>query len=105
MANVLKETFRDSDVLARLGGDEFVVLAILLPQDIPSVRNRLRQRLDELNARPGRPYQLQTSIGAVLHAPHETLEALLTRADAAMYLEKRAGIDTPNVNGDLQSGE
>lgn len=91
MAIVLKETFRDSDILARLGGDEFVVLAILLPQDVPSVTARLRQRLDELNSLSSHAYRLQTSIGAVLHAPHETLEALLTRADAAMYLEKRAG--------------
>jgi diguanylate cyclase (GGDEF)-like protein len=91
MATVLKETFRASDVLARLGGDEFVVLAMMQPQDVVSARIRLRQRLDEYNSTHNRPFRLDTSIGAVLRAPHETLDALLTRADAAMYLEKRTG--------------
>jgi diguanylate cyclase (GGDEF)-like protein len=93
MANMLKETFRASDVLARLGGDEFVVLAMMQPQDVASARIRLRQRLDEHNSSHSRPYRLETSIGAVLRAPHESLDTLLTRADAAMYLEKRNGSD------------
>jgi diguanylate cyclase (GGDEF)-like protein len=93
MANMLKETFRASDVLARLGGDEFVVLAMMQPQDVASAKIRLRQRLDEHNSSHSRPYRLETSIGAVLRAPHEPLDTLLTRADAAMYLEKRNDSD------------
>ena len=27
LANILKKTFRESDIIARIGGDEFVVLS------------------------------------------------------------------------------
>jgi diguanylate cyclase (GGDEF)-like protein len=88
MARILKQTFRESDVLVRMGGDEFVVLASMPAADVAMARTRLHKQLERFNACGGRPYKLVTSIGAVAHAPQETLDALLTRADAAMYLEK-----------------
>jgi diguanylate cyclase (GGDEF)-like protein len=92
MARILKQTFRESDVLVRLGGDEFVVLASMPLADITVARMRLSKRMEAFNAQDGRAYKLETSIGAVVHTPDETLDDLLTRADAAMYLEKHESL-------------
>src|ERR1019366_2042813 len=90
--NILRESFRGSDIIARLGGDEFAVLA--LDTDTPRVdaaRARLVAHLDEFNARVERPYHLSMSVGACVPSPIDTesLEAMLVRADGAMYDDKR----------------
>jgi diguanylate cyclase (GGDEF)-like protein len=91
MANILTETFRDTDVVGRLGGDEFAAIASMPPQAVTATRIRVRQHLDEFNALNSRPYRLETSIGAALYIEGDTVDSLLSRADTAMYLEKRAG--------------
>jgi diguanylate cyclase (GGDEF)-like protein len=91
-STVLKSTFRERDIVARLGGDEFVVLVT----DSSAVREvdllaRLAGRLDALNARPGREFQLAFSTGVAAFDPAapEPLEELLSEADSRMYLDKR----------------
>ncbi len=89
-ADVLRETFRDSDIIARLGGDEFVVLAHVNREASP-VEQRLRERLGAFNARGQRPYSLDLSIGTTVVEPssEEDLETLIARADTQMYAQKR----------------
>jgi diguanylate cyclase (GGDEF)-like protein len=91
-ADILRTTFRDSDIIARMGGDEFVVLALrnLPPVPEPSLV-RLQEDLDRFNRVSGRPYTLSMSVGAVLLGPESTqsLEEILSKADAEMYREKQ----------------
>jgi two-component system, cell cycle response regulator len=90
-AQLLKETFRDSDIIARIGGDEFVVLAMESTNVSPSAwTTRLRERLAERNTAE-RPMPLQLSVGVAFYDPDfpTTIEALLARADQLMYQEKR----------------
>ena len=92
-AEVLRKTFRGSDIVARLGGDEFVALAHLhSARDIETLCARLREQLREFNASRQRPYQVDLSIGATLvDGPADlNLEEFIARADEAMYQEKRA---------------
>ncbi len=90
-ANVLRESFRDSDVLGRIGGDEFVVFATGSATPFSEIQNRLLRNLDHHNRLPGDLPPLSMSIGAVRCDPHsnQSLEDLIHRADAAMYIEKR----------------
>ena len=91
-ANILREVFRESDIIARLGGDEFVVLAVETSDDgADKLRQRLRERLEVYNAQGANPYQLSMSIGIARYDPeHPTsLDELLTLADKLMYEEKR----------------
>ena len=92
-AEVLRHTFRGSDIVARLGGDEFVALAHLHSErDVETLCARLREHLREFNASRTRPYQIDLSIGATLvdEPADQDLEAFIARADEAMYQEKRA---------------
>src|SRR5262249_51225457 len=92
-ANVLRDSFRQSDILARLGGDEFAALITDASEDsIVTVVARVDEKLKAVNASPDRAYQLSFSMGIVAHncAEHPDLEALLHQADAQMYLQKNA---------------
>jgi diguanylate cyclase (GGDEF)-like protein/PAS domain S-box-containing protein len=91
-AELLKETFRSSDVLGRWGGDEFTVLAALDPEGtVDSLVSRLEKKFESYNALNHVPYKLSLSIGvAELKSDGtQSMEDLMARADAAMYENKR----------------
>ncbi len=91
-ARVLKDSFRQSDILARLGGDEFAVfVADAAESSTSTVRQRVRSKLDPCRAGSERPYELSFSIGVVPghFAGRSDIETLLGLADALMYQEKR----------------
>ncbi|MGO9639710.1 MAG: diguanylate cyclase domain-containing protein [Candidatus Acidiferrales bacterium] len=92
VAQVLRECFRQSDILARFGGDEFCALITDVQQGaIERVRRRIGQKLDAVNARSGRRHRLSLSLGIVVVTNAQIpLEDWLARADALMYDEKRA---------------
>jgi diguanylate cyclase (GGDEF)-like protein/PAS domain S-box-containing protein len=92
-AELLKETFRSSDVLGRLGGDEFTVLAAVEPEGgVQKVISRLQQRFDDYNALKMVPYKLSISIGVAERDADGTqsMEDLMALADLAMYENKRS---------------
>ena len=92
-ANVLREAFRDSDIIGRLGGDEFAVLAIEARETkTEHIVARLAQRLQARNAQPDRRYRLSLSVGIASYDPAAPLrlDELMARADALMYENKRA---------------
>jgi diguanylate cyclase (GGDEF)-like protein len=92
---------RSIDTVARLGGEEF---AVLLPDTGADtallVAERLRRALDHSLDHPlGRPLDAATgidvgytvSIGAATLGRDESIEAMLSRADAALYKAKAGG--------------
>jgi diguanylate cyclase (GGDEF)-like protein/PAS domain S-box-containing protein len=92
VASALKETFRKSDVIARLGGDEFAALAIDATHETEEVLiNRLRSALEASNHLKLRNYALSLSTGIARYEPGNpsSLDALIARADALMYDNKR----------------
>jgi len=89
---ILRDTSRDVDCAARYGGEEFVVL---MPETemkgAVEMAERIRARLAD-DAVIGK--KLTISLGvAQFPADGETPEALLARADAALYQAKRDGRD------------
>lgn len=87
VASILRQVFRESDVLARIGGDEFVVLHLDSSGDTQTAQARLHQTLTEVNDQRVLPYALTMSVGMVHQHPdaNATLEELLISADAQMY--------------------
>jgi diguanylate cyclase (GGDEF)-like protein len=101
VAEVLRETFRSSDVLGRLGGDEFGVIAVDGAGDgILAARDRLGQHLEEHTIRRGRPYRLRASVGLAPSGMASQPEQLIAVADANMYEQKRASKHRRGVSGD-----
>ena len=92
IANVIKETYRDPDIIARIGGDEFVVLAIegASESSAENLRIRLNRNLGLFNAREKRLYTLSLSMGVVRYDPDQpvSVENLIAEADKRMYEEK-----------------
>ncbi len=91
-AGLLKNTYRESDIIARLGGDEFAVLAAGTPEmSMLTLDDRLQKNLNAFNAAGHRPYQLRMSVGMVRCDYENPLPVpdLLALADAAMYEQKR----------------
>lgn len=88
-ANVLRECFRESDVLSRLGGDEFAVF--IAEADSQKIRDRILERLALHNQGAGREYVLSFSLGIVGCNSDSNLEidTLLAKADSLMYQQKR----------------
>jgi len=91
-ADILRETFRKSDIIGRIGGDEFAVLAIEAAKgNISTINSRLQERVKDHNATNGRSYELSMSIGIARYYPQSeiTIEDLVKQADEQMYLQKR----------------
>lgn len=92
-AEILRDTFRDSDIIARLGGDEFTALVINSSDDGPrSIALRLQQKLADYNAQRTHTYELSLSVGiASLDLKRATsIEQLIAKADERMYERKRS---------------
>lgn len=94
-AEVLRSVCRDVDLAARLGGEE---LALILPETDREgariVAERVRARIESTNheAPEGSTFQVTASIGvAWMVSGVETGEALLQRADKALYRAKSRG--------------
>ncbi|HEY9207821.1 GGDEF domain-containing protein [Acidovorax sp.] len=84
---------RNEDVMGRLGGEEF---AIFLPnadsEGTRVVAERLRAMVASQPVLTDRgPIGLTVSIGATQYLPGDSSDALLQRADEAMYLAKEHG--------------
>lgn len=89
IADLLRECFRDSDILGRLGGDEFCVLLSHTGQTGDLVRKRLFQLIGRSNENSRRFYALSVSLGVVDVAGAHELAQQIGRADALMYEDKR----------------
>lgn len=90
-AEIMRQTFRTSDIMARFGGDEFVVLAVGVASGPETLIARLQSKLEKYNEQSGLPYQLRVSVGVESIDPQSnaTLEELLACADQQMYEQKR----------------
>jgi diguanylate cyclase (GGDEF)-like protein len=90
-AELLNETFRETDVIGRIGGDEFAVAGQFSEESIVYAIERLEEAAERISGRKDRLFGLSLSMGFAVNEanPNETLRGLLARADKAMYDVKR----------------
>ncbi len=89
-ANLMKNTFRDNDLLFRFGGEEFVVL--LADADVAQAHIALeRFRCVVENNKFPRIGQVTVSIGIALILLNEIPRTTMDRADQALYFAKQNG--------------
>ena len=101
LAEIMRTTCRDSDVVARWGGEEFAIL--LRAADVHGAQafaERLRQSV--ANSRffwEGKAVELTLSAGVTEWYAHDDFDGMLLRADKALYLAKSAGRNQVHVSG------
>ena len=91
-AELLRHTFRESDVVGRLGGDEFAVLMTNASgAEIDNALERLGESVDQHNKKTARGYDIEFSFGKVtIDADgHANVADLMVEADALMYQQKK----------------
>ena len=105
---ILKEAFRNTDVISRFGGDEFVAFALL---GIPNYEKIMKHRIAEITERHNqmvqKPYRIEMSIGICEVACTKDLdiEEVLEQADKKLYIEKKAKKEKQKNMTDEQLGQ
>lgn len=94
VAQLCRDNFRTIDILGRLGGEEFVVL--LPDTDLATAAHIGRRFIETLKASPivigEQTIHITATVGVVeRRADEDQLEALVQRADKALYEGKHAG--------------
>lgn len=86
VAATVGKQIRETDMLGRWGGEEFMVLCPgIVAQDAVAIAEKLRQRVEEL------PIGVTISCGLTGFQPGESMDALIHRADKALYAAKHSG--------------
>ncbi|MBI5639984.1 MAG: GGDEF domain-containing protein [Nitrospirae bacterium] len=91
VAELLRNNYRESDIIARIGGDEFVVLPVGMAGDHTEViEGRMNRSLEIFNSRQDRLYALSLSYGIGFYDPEKpcSVDELLSKADRLMYEQK-----------------
>lgn len=98
VAELLKTTFRESDIMARMGGDEFAILAIEAETNGDRMINRLSKSFASLSASQEFHKPLTLSSGYAHYDPQHprSIDEVLAEADARMYDQKQPKKNSPN---------
>ena len=106
LSDRLRETFRESDLIARIGGEEFLVAIPECDKDFAvAAAERLRGRVNRspftLPAEAG-TLKITVSVGVATSTAggrkDGDIDALVARADAALYRAKHAGRDAVSLS-------
>jgi diguanylate cyclase (GGDEF)-like protein len=103
LADALRQSMREVDVVGRLGGEEF---AILMPdtsaEAATQAAERIRRAIEALVLDiDGQRLAFTASFGvAVFGRADDTIHDLFTRADRALYRAKQAGRNRVELFGD-----
>ena len=89
-AEVLKATFRGSDLVGRLSGDEFCVVAPGYEvENVNELRKELIENNEKFSEDAGLPFTLSISIGGMEFSNlNSSIQELLHAADQQLYEEK-----------------
>jgi diguanylate cyclase (GGDEF)-like protein len=93
VAEILKRSFRDSDLLARIEGGTFAVMAVDANAEKASIiASRVQHNIEEWNNRTIRRYQLKVNLGFTEFDPTGAIEDLIARAaDSRPSRRRRTG--------------
>ncbi|WP_322001931.1 diguanylate cyclase domain-containing protein [Marinobacter alexandrii] len=94
LADLFKDTVRQSDTVARLGGDEFgIILPMCGLERAEALAERIRERVEELRIeQDGRSFGVTASIGLTELVPGDRgPREVISRADEGSYTAKSRG--------------
>ncbi|GAG22417.1 unnamed protein product, partial [marine sediment metagenome] len=92
VVKLLKSALREVDIICRMGGDEFL---LIFPdsslKDAPLIKERLEEKLVQLNHTLKKPYKIGLSLGLSCYDPTnpQLMDELIRIADKKMYEDKK----------------
>jgi len=92
-ADVLRDSFRESDLAARIGGDEFAVLAFETGPEMNGVLlTHLERKFSDHRLAHPHAYRFSASVGSSYFDPEKpvSVDELMRRADRDLYEKKRS---------------
>jgi diguanylate cyclase (GGDEF)-like protein len=93
----VKDTLRDNDIVGRYGGEEFLVILTDTPlHEAVKVAERIRKMVESLEFPEG--FRVTVSCGVSQMKPEDSLEAMIKRADEALYRAKERGRNRTEVS-------
>lgn len=97
-SELMRSSFRETDLVARQGGDEFVLLFNATNDEGAFIAmQHLQGKVTDFNQRAETPWMLSFRWGSVEFDPHRhlSLEDVITEAGRAMYQAKSSGAERP----------
>ena len=91
IASVLKESFREGDIIGRLGGDEFIVFALVQVSDYEkNIKDRIAAITKKHNEAVNKPYPIDMSTGICefICSNDIDIHEIIDKADEKLYKEK-----------------
>lgn len=91
IAQVLQESFRETDIIGRFGGDEFITLAITGADcNVDNIKARLERVTKKYNDKYKKPYAIEMSTGIHKFIVSDTIDIydVINQADGLLYQEK-----------------
>lgn len=101
LADILRQSVRDSDTVGRWGGEEFLVIVPKASEDEAKlVAEKLRSSIEKTDFDVGKT--VTASIGVCTNSGDTTLTYMLSQADKAMYSAKKNGKNIVMTASDLR---
>ncbi|MEW6077178.1 MAG: diguanylate cyclase [Thermodesulfobacteriota bacterium] len=95
-ASILKNAFRESDIIGRIGGDEFAVFGMVTEdKDVDAITSRINEKFEKLigeyNAHSKKPYTISMSYGISFAGSKNAFscDSMMSEADNNMYFQKK----------------
>lgn len=91
-ASLLRDNLRKTDITGRIGGDEFVSFIPDTDEEaMKTICQNIKNMAAEFNKSSDKPYNVNVSLGFCCFdsADNETVEQLMTKADRALYENKK----------------
>ena len=91
IASILKESFREGDIIGRLGGDEFIVFAMVQVSDYEkNIKDRIISITKRHNEAANKPYPIDMSTGICEFTCSSDIDIheIIDMADEKLYKEK-----------------
>lgn len=92
VAEALRNSLREVDIVSRFGGDEFLVVLPFTPiENAEAILARVQQNINEMDTTQFDPYEVGFAFGGAEYDPeqNQSIRQLLDMADAKMYEHKR----------------